>query len=81
MGDNKQKGSRHDYCNNQHQHRFGQHEHRRNGRRGGDEEREAVPGDLIYLPTRLPHMVRALEPSVMMLTMVTAARAHDAIDV
>ncbi|PAU69165.1 hypothetical protein B1400_1102 [Bifidobacterium italicum] len=48
--------------------------------RGGDEEREAVPGDLIYFPTRLPHAIRALEPSVMMLTMITAARAHDAID-
>lgn len=48
--------------------------------RGGDEEREAVPGDLIYFPTRLPHAIRALEPSVMMLTMIMAARAHDAID-
>ena len=47
---------------------------------GGDEEHEAVPGDLIYFPTRLPHAIRALEPSVMMLTMVTPARAHDAID-
>lgn len=37
-------------------------------------------GDLVYLPTRLPHAVKALEPSVMMLTMITAARAADAID-
>ena len=42
--------------------------------------REVAPGDLVYLPTRLPHAVKALEPSVMMLTMITAARAADAID-
>ena len=47
---------------------------------GGDDEREVAPGDLVYLPTRLPHAVKALEPSVMMLTMITAARAADAID-
>ena len=47
---------------------------------GGDDEREGAPGDLVYLPTRLPHAVKALEPSVMMLTMITAARAADAID-
>ena len=45
-----------------------------------DDEREVAPGDLVYLPTRLPHAVKALEPSVMMLTMITAARAADAID-
>ena len=45
---------------------------------GGDDE--VAPGDLVYLPTRLPHAVKALEPSVMMLTMITAARAADAID-
>ncbi len=48
--------------------------------KGGDDEREINPGDLVYLPTRLPHAVKALEPSVMLLTMITAARAADAID-
>ena len=48
--------------------------------KGGDDEREIHPGSLVYLPTRLPHAVKALEPSVMLLTMITAARAADAID-
>lgn len=48
--------------------------------KGGDDEREIVPGDLVYFPTRLPHAVTALEPSIMMLTMNTAARATNAID-
>lgn len=47
---------------------------------GGEDESELEPGGLIYFPTRLPHAVKALEPSVMMLTMITAARAHDSID-
>ncbi|KFI65774.1 cupin domain-containing protein [Bifidobacterium cuniculi] len=47
---------------------------------GGDDETELVPGGFVYFPTRLPHAIKALEPSVMMLTMVTAARADDAID-
>lgn len=48
--------------------------------KGGDDEREIVPGDLVYFPTRLPHAVTALEPSIMMLTMNTAAHATNAID-
>lgn len=41
---------------------------------GGDDEVELTPGNLVYFPTRLPHAVKALEPSVMMLTMITPAR-------
>jgi quercetin dioxygenase-like cupin family protein len=35
---------------------------------------ELVPGDVIHLGTRVPHSVRALEPSRLLLTMITAAR-------
>ncbi|MFE9650361.1 cupin domain-containing protein [Streptomyces sp. NPDC006365] len=38
----------------------------------GDEKTEAVPGSSIHLPARLPHTVRATEPSVMLLTMLPA---------
>lgn len=48
--------------------------------KGGDDEQEVAPGELVYFPTRLPHAVTALEPSVMMLTMITPARARNAID-
>ncbi|MEE1295718.1 MAG: cupin domain-containing protein [Bifidobacterium sp.] len=47
---------------------------------GGEDRAELAPGGLIYFPTRLPHAIKALEPSVMMLTMVTPARADDAVD-
>ncbi|MGC0400456.1 quercetin dioxygenase-like cupin family protein [Streptomyces sp. SAI-126] len=36
----------------------------------GDEKTEATPGSWIHLPARLPHTVRATEPSVMLLTML-----------
>ncbi|MXM65351.1 cupin domain-containing protein [Streptomyces sp. HUCO-GS316] len=38
----------------------------------GEEKTEAVPGCWIHLPARLPHSVRATEPSVMLLTMLPA---------
>jgi quercetin dioxygenase-like cupin family protein len=34
-----------------------------------------TPGDVLYLPSREPHSVLAMEPSRLMLTMVTAARS------
>jgi quercetin dioxygenase-like cupin family protein len=36
---------------------------------------DLLPGGLVYFPTRLPHAVEAVEPSIMMLTMITSARA------
>ena len=36
----------------------------------GAEEVTAVPGSWIRMPAKLPHSVRALEPSVMLLTML-----------
>lgn len=36
---------------------------------------DLVPGDLIHLPTRLPHAVLAHEPSILQLTMLDS-RAH-----
>jgi quercetin dioxygenase-like cupin family protein len=33
-----------------------------------------APGDVIHLGTRVPHSVLALEPSRLLLTMITAAR-------
>ncbi|MFJ3335057.1 cupin domain-containing protein [Streptomyces sp. NPDC086766] len=36
----------------------------------GGERTEAGPGSWIHLPARLPHSVRAVEPSVMLLTML-----------
>ncbi|MET9061487.1 cupin domain-containing protein [Streptomyces antibioticus] len=41
----------------------------------GEEKTEAVPGSWIRLPARLPHSVRAVEPSVMLLTMLPGAGA------
>ncbi|MFJ9863815.1 cupin domain-containing protein [Streptomyces sp. NPDC101165] len=38
----------------------------------GEEKAEATPGTWIHLPARLPHSVRALEPTVMLLTMLPA---------
>jgi quercetin dioxygenase-like cupin family protein len=35
---------------------------------------ELAPGDVIHLSTRVPHSVLALEPSRLLLTMITAAR-------
>lgn len=42
---------------------------------GGDETAELVPGGLVHSTTRLPHAIRALEPSVMMLTMMTGSKS------
>ncbi|MFE8011698.1 cupin domain-containing protein [Streptomyces antibioticus] len=44
----------------------------------GEEKTEAVPGSWIHLPARLPHSVRAVEPSVMLLTMLPGAGAPSA---
>ncbi|MEU7416974.1 cupin domain-containing protein [Streptomyces antibioticus] len=44
----------------------------------GEEKTEAVPGSWIRLPARLPHSVRAVEPSVMLLTMLPEAGAPPA---
>lgn len=42
---------------------------------GGDETVELVPGELVHFTTRLPHAIRALEPSVMTLTMITGSKS------
>ncbi|MEU0600215.1 cupin domain-containing protein [Streptomyces sp. NPDC006393] len=39
----------------------------------GGQKTEARPGSWIHLPARLPHSVRAAEPSVMLLTMLPGA--------
>ncbi|MGW0081089.1 cupin domain-containing protein [Streptomyces sp. NPDC003393] len=39
----------------------------------GEEKTEARPGSWIHLPARLPHSVRAAEPSVMLLTVLPDA--------
>ncbi|MFI2433542.1 cupin domain-containing protein [Streptomyces sp. NPDC018693] len=36
----------------------------------GEEKTEATPGSWVRLPARLPHTVRATEPTVMLLTML-----------
>ncbi|MGV9343588.1 cupin domain-containing protein [Streptomyces spiralis] len=41
----------------------------------GGEKTEARPGSWIHLPARLPHTVRATEPSVMLLTMLPGAES------
>ncbi|WP_432117624.1 cupin domain-containing protein [Streptomyces sp. bgisy032] len=38
----------------------------------GRQKTEAFPGSWIRLPARLPHTVRAVEPSIMLLTMLPA---------
>ncbi|GHD90641.1 cupin domain-containing protein [Streptomyces naganishii] len=43
----------------------------------GEEKTEARPGTWAHLPARLPHTVRALEPSVMLLTMLPAPRSDE----
>jgi quercetin dioxygenase-like cupin family protein len=40
----------------------------------GDEKTEATPGSWIHLPARLPHTVRATEPTIMLLTMLPAPK-------
>ena len=42
---------------------------------GGVETVKLVPGGLVHFTTRLPHAIRALEPSVMMLTMMTGSKS------
>ncbi|MGW0080409.1 cupin domain-containing protein [Streptomyces sp. NPDC003393] len=44
----------------------------------GDEKTEATPGTWVHLPARLPHTVRALEPTIMLLTMLPAAAGGSA---
>lgn len=39
----------------------------------GGEKAEATPGSWIHLPARLPHTVRATEPTIMLLTMLPAS--------
>jgi quercetin dioxygenase-like cupin family protein len=36
----------------------------------GEDRAEAAPGTWIHLPPRLPHTVRAIEPTIMLLTML-----------
>ncbi|MBC7271937.1 MAG: cupin domain-containing protein [Streptomyces sp.] len=36
----------------------------------GEEKTEAGPGTWVHLPARLPHTVRATEPTIMLLTML-----------
>lgn len=42
---------------------------------GDDKTVELVPGGLVHSTTRLPHAIHALEPSVMMLTMMTGSKS------
>ncbi|MEU6417465.1 cupin domain-containing protein [Streptomyces spiralis] len=44
----------------------------------GNEKTEAKSGSWIHLPARLPHTVRAAEPTVMLLTMLPAASSTSA---
>ncbi|KUO20062.1 cupin domain-containing protein [Streptomyces dysideae] len=37
----------------------------------GEEKTEATPGSWVHLPARLPHTVRATEPTLMLLTMIS----------
>jgi quercetin dioxygenase-like cupin family protein len=43
----------------------------------GDEKTEAIPGCWIHLPAKLPHTVRATEPTIMLLTMLPAPEPAD----
>jgi quercetin dioxygenase-like cupin family protein len=36
----------------------------------GEEKRVATPGSWVHLPSRLPHTVRAIEPTIMLLTVL-----------
>ncbi|MEV6290759.1 hypothetical protein AB0M41_10110 [Streptomyces sp. NPDC051896] len=38
----------------------------------GGEKAEATPGSWIHLPARLPHTVRVMEPTIMLLTILPA---------
>ncbi|MFF6996305.1 cupin domain-containing protein [Streptomyces sp. NPDC008313] len=40
----------------------------------GDRKTQAVPGTWVHMPARMPHSVYAVEPSVMLLTMLVADR-------
>ncbi|MDX2934001.1 cupin domain-containing protein [Streptomyces ipomoeae] len=44
----------------------------------GEDKTEALPGTWIHLPARLPHSVRATEPTIMLLTMFAAPEASAA---
>jgi quercetin dioxygenase-like cupin family protein len=44
----------------------------------GEEKTEALPGTWIHLPARLPHSVRATEPTIMLLTMLATPEASAA---
>jgi quercetin dioxygenase-like cupin family protein len=41
----------------------------------GDEQTEAGPGTWVHMPAHLPHTVTAKTPCVMLLTLITAAKA------
>lgn len=43
--------------------------------RVGREETDAEPGTWVYMPAHLPHTVTARTPCVMLLTLITAAKA------
>ncbi|SBT92069.1 Cupin domain protein [Streptomyces sp. DI166] len=40
----------------------------------GDEKTQAEPGTWIHMPARMPHSVHAVEPTVMLLTMLADPR-------
>ncbi|MEU7244172.1 cupin domain-containing protein [Streptomyces sparsogenes] len=44
----------------------------------GAEKTEATPGTWVHLPARLPHTVRATEPTIMLLTMLPAVASGSA---
>ncbi|MEU5614469.1 cupin domain-containing protein [Streptomyces sparsogenes] len=44
----------------------------------GAEKTEATPGTWVHLPARLPHTVRATEPTIMLLTMLPAVAGGSA---
>jgi len=42
----------------------------------GEEQTEARPGSWVHMPAHLPHTVTAKTPCVMLLTLITAAKAN-----
>ncbi|TVZ77317.1 cupin domain-containing protein [Streptomyces sp. BK340] len=44
----------------------------------GDEKSEVTPGSWIHLPARLPHTVRATEPTIMLLPILPEASSSSA---
>jgi len=46
----------------------------------GEEQTEARPGSWVHMPAHLPHTVTAKTPCVMLLTLITAAKAKPQTD-